>query len=799
MSNLYSVISGITPTSSEIVEAQLLAKQILQAQYPDLDLRTGTALADLVLTPNAFLLALINKGLNYYFAQNTIAGITDDTDQDILNAVLSNWFLTRNLGTYAVISARLYFARQKNVTLSSNVFFSPDNTLMYFPQATVTINSAAMSYDSSQNEYYFDINLQAAAQGTQYNLASGSLLYFSNFDPYFLHAEINFLVDSSTSGETNSEFISRASTAISTRNLINNPSIISNLQQTFNYLDRVVPIGMGDPEMIRDQIQAIFNPETPRLLINLSSVGTLATATLPDHGWFTGQIVTLTGSNPTSYNGTYSITVVDTNTFTYVLSGDAAVVTGFPTVQSVTNPVLLHNGGMVDIYCDDSLATSIVQLTTDAAGVASLTGPVYSFSRSEISGGSIADTIPYQANVAISSSTLNASGGYINIASTGHGLTTGTDVAISGLVQTLTVSAITCTNLVVSATVTAHGLSTGTSVVVAGVTPVQYCGTFTVTVVDANTLSYVVPANIPTTGSGSVMTMTNPTLVGTFPITVLGPNSFNILIGTLWANAVTTGTLVVSYNVIYTATNTNLQSLTIETMVCSGTTVTVTIPNHGLTVNRYITIAGATPTSYNGQWLISDVVNSNQFTFTVPSTIGSAAGGSMTATSVIPWYDYGFSSDQAISISFGTGYANSTASFQINYFGNVDSVQTYLTDPTNRVICANVIARGFNFYQLDVGVVAYNGPAPDQNLVQTTLQTYLQALGTGAILIVSDLVSALSVAGVTNIQSPPSITYTKYTRDLITPITGTITDYLDPNDRTNIFILGTVTTATANV
>jgi hypothetical protein len=799
MTNLYSVLPGIQPTADEIQQAELLALQILTTQYPDMDLRQGTGLRDLVLRPNAFMLALVKKGLDYYFAQNTISGMTDDTDEDILDSILSNWFLTRNLGTYAVISARLYFARQKNVTLSSNTYFSPDNTLLYYPQSTSTISSAAMSYDSNQNEYYFDINLQAAAQGTSYNLSSGSLLYFSNFDPYFLHAEINYLVDSSTSGETNTQFISRASTAISTRNLINNPSIVSNLEQTFNYIDRVVPIGMGDPEMVRDQIQAIFNPETPRLLTNLTSTAEMATATLPDHGWFNGQVVTVSGASPSQYNGTYTITVLDTNTFTYTLATTAGVVTAFPTVQSVTSPVLLHNGGMVDVYCDDSMSSEVIQLTTDAAGNATLSGPIYAFSRSSVSGGSAADTIPFQANVTITSSTLNAGSGYISVSAPNHGLTTGTEVTVGGLTQTLTITSLTCNNLVATATITGHGLTTGTSITVSGVSPATYEGTFTITVVDANTVTYTVAANIPTPGSGSSMIATNPNIDGTFPVVVQGTNAFNITTPYIWANATTTGTLTVEYNVPFTFTNTNLQSLSIQSMTCSGTTVTVQIPNHGLTVNRYVTIAGATPSSYNGQWLITDVVNSNQFTFTVPTTIGSAASGTMTATSVIPWYDYGFSTRQEITISFGTGYANGTASFQTSYFTNVASIQTYLSDPTNRVISADLLARGFNFYVLNLGVVGYNGTTPDQNTVQTTAQTFLQSLSAGSVFIVSDLVSALSVAGVTNIQNPPSITYTKYTRDLITPVTGTITDYLDPNDVTNIFVLGTVTTSTATV
>jgi hypothetical protein len=399
MADLYSILPGLTPTSDQIQQAELLAVQTLQAQYPDLDLRTGTAVRDLVIQPTAFMMALLEQALNYYFENNTIAGITNDTPSTILDEILSNWFLTRNLGTYAVISVRLYFARQKNVVLSSSTYFSPDNNLLYYPTASTTIPAASMSYDNNLNEWYVDVQLQAASQGTSYNLSSGNLLYFSNFDPYFLSASINYLVTASIAGETNAQFINRASTAISTRNLINNPSIISNLEAEFNYLTQVVPIGYGDPEMVRDQIQAIFNPETPRLLSNLSSVGTLVTATLADHGWYTGQIISVTGATPSQYNGQYTITVLNASQFTYEMDTTAGIVTVMPTVQSVTTPTLIHNGGMVDVYCDNQQASSVIQLTTDAFGDTILSGPVYAFSRSSTSGGSANDTIPFQSTV----------------------------------------------------------------------------------------------------------------------------------------------------------------------------------------------------------------------------------------------------------------------------------------------------------------------------------------------------------------------------------------------------------------
>jgi hypothetical protein len=794
--DLYNVLDGLTVSANDVTEAELLTQQILQAQYPDLDLRSGTGLADLTIRPSALALATIRAALNYYFANNTLGQATDSTDPDIVDNLLSNWFLTRNEGTYSVINVRLYFARAVTVTLTTDVWFSPDNTLLYYPSTTYSFAASALSFDSYLNEYYVDVNLTAAATGSTYDLSSGSLLYFSNFNAYFLQAQINYLVSSSTNSETNTQFITRAQTAISTRNLINVPSIQSNLAANFNYLSQIFPVGFGDPEMIRDQIYASITTPQPVTPTAVVYNGDVATITIPNHGFQTGQNIVASGGRPSLLNGGFSITVLDTNDFTYVMDTAPTVqVTNFPRISPVYTPVYLHNGGCVDIYCGNSLASQISQLTTDANGNATLTGPVYSFSRSAVTGGASADTIPFQNTLTYSSYTLNQSEQMFQIAQTGHGLVTGDDVTISGLTQTINISAISCTGFTVSiTTAVAHGLSTGATVTITGVTPTTYNGTYIVVAPNSTTLTYSVAANIPTSGSGSSMQLLNPNLDNAYPITVLGPNAYEIPCPNLWVNGTTTGTLVLESNVAYTSRNTYAQTLNVTSLTYNAGVVTVVQPNHGLSVGEYISIQGASPAGYNGSWVVQSIIDQNTYTFNLATTVSSPATGTITATSVIPWNDYGFSTEQSITISFGSQYANSTASFLVNYFNYLDDIQTYLEASANRVMCADLLARGFNFYLLDVNLVAYNSATPDAATVTTTVNTYLSSLNPGATFVMGDLISALTEAGITGIQTPIGVSYTNYTRYLVPPTTGTITDYLDPMDATSVFILNNVTT-----
>jgi len=141
--------------------------------------------------------------------------------------------------------------------------------------------------------------------------------------------------------------------------------------------------------------------------------------------------------------------------------------------------------------------------------------------------------------------------------------------------------------------------------------------------------------------------------------------------------------------------------------------------------------------------------------------------------------------------------ANTSVSLNLQYFQDIDGIQTYLSDPTNRVLACDQLARGMNITALNISLVGYTGVAPDPTLATTAINTYLTSLVPGQIFIMGDLLSGLFAAGLTGIQSPVSVNYINYTRDLFPPNTGVIYDVYDPVDPTNIYVLNSVATSSA--
>jgi hypothetical protein len=235
-------------------------------------------------------------------------------------------------------------------------------------------------------------------------------------------------------------------------------------------------------------------------------------------------------------------------------------------------------------------------------------------------------------------------------------------------------------------------------------------------------------------------------------------------------------------------------------LVISGTTglATATRPDHGITPGRYVTISGATPTGYNGTFKVLSSTK-DTFTYEIAPSVTGAATGIISLFYVVPNSDIGFSSRQQLLYDFGTGQANKTVSLSLHSFQGLDGIQNYLSSKSNKVLAADLLARGFNLCMLDIEIVGYTGVAPSSALSLSLTQNYLSSLVPGQVFVMSDLLSTLYSGGITTIKTPISITYNIYTRDLVPPISGTITDTLNTRDSTNIFMVNSISTSSENV
>lgn len=209
-----------------------------------------------------------------------------------------------------------------------------------------------------------------------------------------------------------------------------------------------------------------FDMKISKTVASITRVATTATATVTAHGFLTGMYVTMSGANETQYNGTFLITVVDANTFTYTMASDpGASATGTLTCSSTTLKPLSITGNKSIFVAGDSVFFD---------------GDVERVIKHNVSRGTIKEVHPISIN---------------------SNIKTGGAITRSGNTAT--------------ATFTAHGFSTGNNVTILGVTDNKYNGTFKITVVDANIFTYTVTGkpNTPATTTTDILCYLSPSAI----------------------------------------------------------------------------------------------------------------------------------------------------------------------------------------------------------------------------------------------------------------------------------------------
>jgi type IV pilus assembly protein PilY1 len=332
----------------------------------------------------------------------------------------------------------------------------------------------------------------------------------------------------------------------------------------------------------------------------LTSVGTTATATVTAHGFGNGNTVTIAGANPPFYNGDFAISNVTANTFDYTLSAASAGNLGnlFKTSHGITT------GNLITVTGASPAGYNVINAPLTKVDGNNASYPLSAAVTGAATLGTVTITkeVTQLANIGIKVTATIPTHGYANMQqiTISGGTPSGANGTFS-ITQVVDLDRVTYENASANSpssttayvTLVGHPLNTGNMVTIAGATPAAFNGTFTVTKVNADTFSYVLPSlqsglatgaiTASITGAVSVVSITHPTTGA-----AAGRN--------------------------------------VGTVTTSGP--------HGFANGASVTIAGASPAGYNGTYTITTSgPTSNTFTYTgTLSGLATPATGTITAS-----------------------------------------------------------------------------------------------------------------------------------------------------------------------
>jgi Baseplate J-like protein len=259
-------LNDLTTLDQATVQTNLLTiAQIVQEAYPTLTLRRG-AFHDLVLLLSAVLntndSTLVQRAINSLSLQQIIADPTL-ADDDIVDAVLSNFRITRNPGSPATGTAQVILNSLVGFSVPAGFTFTA-NGLIYTSNATynaktdqsqvIQATDVLITALGATGKYAFNIQVTATTDGAAGNLSRGTQLNPTPALSVSVFKVVTFQTFSGgTDAETNSALVTRLSSGAGEQALANRITNQALLETQFPIISALSQVGFGDPEMFRDE------------------------------------------------------------------------------------------------------------------------------------------------------------------------------------------------------------------------------------------------------------------------------------------------------------------------------------------------------------------------------------------------------------------------------------------------------------------------------------------------------------------------------------------------------------------
>jgi hypothetical protein len=261
---------SLTVNAEDVTAAANYLEQYLTDAIPLGDFRQGTALRDLTAQALAAVFALLRAEavqIRELGSLRTVqAATTGDAEaqQDAVSAILSNIFIAPKDGAKGRGQAVGHVSQLVDIFIPTSTLFTRTSgvTFIVASDSTYIIPKAQLipiiDANSVVLEYTFTFPLIAVTAGDLGNIRPGMFESYDRFNPYIAYIENPNWFAGGYEQEGVDAIIERAPTALSVRNLINDRSITAVLNDTYGEeLSSVFVVGMGMPEMQRDQVPGI--------------------------------------------------------------------------------------------------------------------------------------------------------------------------------------------------------------------------------------------------------------------------------------------------------------------------------------------------------------------------------------------------------------------------------------------------------------------------------------------------------------------------------------------------------------
>ena len=240
---------GADPFSTDFLS---YAQLRIAETYPQLAQEPGDPLSELLITPGTALLEPIAREVWNVRLRQDLSNLDYHTEES-LDAAVSNLYIERNPGEYALGTVRVYFAAPRYAAFTMEKMFSTSDGLNFYPASNQYITATQMVYNKEGEYYYFDVRCIAQYAGEEYNVSPNKIVSVAGIDGVVKVAN-KTKFRSGVARETNEQLWSRAAQFPNEAAANTYRGIFAVLRDNVPAITYFQMIGYGDEEMTRDMI-----------------------------------------------------------------------------------------------------------------------------------------------------------------------------------------------------------------------------------------------------------------------------------------------------------------------------------------------------------------------------------------------------------------------------------------------------------------------------------------------------------------------------------------------------------------
>ena len=232
--------------------------QALNERFPDLDIRPGSALYQLLALPVAFTFQPFRDRLNTLRKNQSLRFFQFMLPRE-LDSLVANFLLERTGSLNANGTVRVFFDTPDNYTVPTTARFRTDDGLSFLPVTATTITRANLLLNFANGLYYLDVPAAAVASGADSAVDAGQITLVEGITGAVSATNLTAFFGGRNE-ESNAGLAVRTRRSIATRTITSPFATEALLREQFgDSLISVEVIGFGDEEMIRNRARSFVS------------------------------------------------------------------------------------------------------------------------------------------------------------------------------------------------------------------------------------------------------------------------------------------------------------------------------------------------------------------------------------------------------------------------------------------------------------------------------------------------------------------------------------------------------------